>query len=60
MNNQHSLSVKVNDKDNVTALLYSAAAKSRLKATILLGHGAGANQSSSFMKLFAVDSAQRG
>ena len=61
MNDQpQSLSVKVNDKDSVTALLYSAAAKSRLKATILLGHGAGANQSSSFMKLFASGLALRG
>src|SRR6476620_2996697 len=61
MNDQPlSLSVKVNDKDNVTALLYSAAAKSRLKATILLGHGAGANQSSGFMQLFASGLALRG
>ena len=61
MNDQpQSLSVQVNEKDSVTALLYSAAAKSRLKATILLGHGAGANQSSSFMKLFASGLALRG
>ena len=54
------LTIKVNDKDSVTALLYEAAKKNRLKVTILLGHGAGANQTSGFMKLFANGLAQRG
>ena len=54
------LTIKVNDKDSVTALLYEAAKGHRLKVTILLGHGAGANQTSGFMKLFANGLAQRG
>ena len=54
------LSVQVNAKDKVTALLYPAAKKSRAGVTIILGHGAGANQSSSFMQLFAGGLAERG
>ncbi|PYS68283.1 MAG: alpha/beta hydrolase [Acidobacteria bacterium] len=54
------LSVAVNANDKVTALLYLAAKKSRLGVTIILGHGAGANQTSSFMQLFASGLAERG
>jgi predicted alpha/beta-hydrolase family hydrolase len=54
------LSVKANANDTVTALLYTAAKKNRLAVTILLGHGAGADQSSGFMKLFAGGLAERG
>ena len=36
------LTVKVNDKEAVTALLYSAVKKIRAGLTVLLGHGAGA------------------
>jgi predicted alpha/beta-hydrolase family hydrolase len=54
------LSVQVTADDSVTALLYSAAKKDRLGVTVLLGHGAGANQLSSFMQLFAKGLAQRG
>jgi len=59
-NEPKKLTIKVNDKDSVTELLYEAAKKNRLKVTILLGHGAGANQTSGFMKLFANGLAQRG
>lgn len=54
------LKVKVTANDTVTALLYSASKKIRLGATIILGHGAGANQLSSFMQLFATGLADRG
>jgi len=54
------LTVAVNENDKVTALLYSAPKKSRIGVTIILGHGAGANQSSSFMQLFAGGLAERG
>ncbi len=54
------LSVQVNDQETVTALLYLAGKKTRAQTTIILGHGAGANQSSPFMRLFASGLAERG
>lgn len=54
------LNVKANANDTVTARLYLAAKGTRLGVTILLGHGAGANQTSSFMQLFASGLAERG
>jgi predicted alpha/beta-hydrolase family hydrolase len=54
------LSVKVNDKETVSALLYPAAKKIRAGFTALLGHGAGANQLSGFMRMFARGLAARG
>ncbi len=54
------LTVKVNDKEEVTALLYPAARKNRAGLTVLLGHGAGANQTSGFMRMFANGLAARG
>jgi predicted alpha/beta-hydrolase family hydrolase len=54
------LTVEVNDKDAVTALLYPAAKKNHAALTILLGHGAGASQNSDFMRLFANGLAARG
>ena len=54
------LTVSVNDRDSVTALLYPASKQNRIGITVLLGHGAGANQMSSFMKLFAGGLAARG
>jgi len=59
-NEPTKISVKANDKDIVTALVYPAEKKSRLGVTIILGHGAGANQSSGFMTLFASGLAERG
>ena len=58
--NPTSLQVKVTETDAVTALLYPAAKKNRLGITLILGHGAGANQSSGFMRLFANGLAERG
>ena len=58
--NPTKLTVQVNDTDTVTALLYPAAKKNRLGVTLILGHGAGANQSSGFMRHFANGLAERG
>jgi hypothetical protein len=54
------LNVKVNQQESVTALLYPAAKKIRAGLTTLLGHGAGANQLSGFMRMFARGLAERG
>jgi uncharacterized protein len=54
------LTVKVNEKEEVTALLYPAAKKDRIGLTVVLGHGAGANQTSGFMRMFANGLAARG
>lgn len=54
------LKVQVNENDSVTAALYPAAKANRAKVTLILGHGAGANQSSGFMRLFAGGLASRG
>ena len=54
------LTVKVNDKEEVTALLYPADKKNRAGLTVILGHGAGANQTSGFMRMFAKGLAARG
>ena len=60
MNEPINLTVKANDNDTVTALLYLSGHKNRLSVTIILGHGAGAGQSSGFMKLFARGLSDRG
>ena len=54
------LTIKVTDKEAVSALLYPAAKKIRAGLTALLGHGAGANQLSGFMRMFAHGLAARG
>lgn len=54
------LKVQVNDADAVTATLYPASKANRARITLILGHGAGANQSSGFMRLFATGLANRG
>jgi uncharacterized protein len=55
-----TLTVPVNERDTVSALLYAAPKKERAAMTVILGHGAGANQLSPFMRLFASGLAQRG
>ena len=55
-----TFSIPVNERDSVTALLYPAAKKDRVGTTLILGHGAGANQLSGFMRLFAKGLAERG
>ena len=52
--------VKVTDSESVTALLYPAAKQDHAAVTLILGHGAGANQLSGFMRLFAARLAERG
>lgn len=52
--------VQVTDAESVTAFLYPAAKQKRAGVTIILGHGAGANQLSGFMRLFGAGLAERG
>src|SRR5258705_7791455 len=59
-NEPEKLTIKVNPVDNVTALLYPASKRNRAGVTLVLGHGAGADQLSSFMVLFANGLAARG
>jgi len=59
-NEVESLSIQVNESGSVTALLYAASKKVRLGMTVILGHGAGANQLTPFMRLFANGLAERG
>lgn len=54
------LTVVVNDSESVTARLYPAARKNRARVTIVLGHGAGADQLSGFMRMAAAGFAERG
>jgi predicted alpha/beta-hydrolase family hydrolase len=54
------VTVNINDRDSVTAMLYAAAKKDRAGITLLLGHGAGGNQLSPFMRMFAGGMADRG
>lgn len=58
--NPTTIPVQVNDTDTVTAMLYAAAKRHRIGMTLILGHGAGANQSSGFMRFFANGLAERG
>jgi hypothetical protein len=55
--------VSIDEREGVTALLYPSAPQRNTKRagiTVLLGHGAGANQLSPFMRLFASGLAARG
>jgi predicted alpha/beta-hydrolase family hydrolase len=54
------LTIRINERESVTALLYPAAKRKRAGTTVLLGHGAGANQMSDFMRIFASGLAARG
>src|SRR6185295_9009720 len=54
------LSIAINDHGSVTALLYPGAKKERAGITVVLGHGAGSNQLSSFMQQYANGLATRG
>ena len=54
------LRVDINESQSVTALLYSASARERAGITLILGHGAGAGQSSPFRVSFATELASRG
>jgi predicted alpha/beta-hydrolase family hydrolase len=54
------LIVQVSESDSVTALLHASSKKDRVGVTVILGHGAGSNQLSPFMRLFASGLAVRG
>ena len=55
-----TLTIQINERENVTALLYPASKPKRAGVTVLLGHGAGANQLSGFMRMVAGGMAARG
>ncbi len=54
------LAVTVNERESTSALLELAPKKNRSGVTILLGHGAGANQTSQFMRMISGGLAARG
>jgi predicted alpha/beta-hydrolase family hydrolase len=54
------ITVGVANSEPVTAALYVAEARKRERVTIILAHGAGANQLHPFMRLFAAGLAERG
>jgi predicted alpha/beta-hydrolase family hydrolase len=54
------LKIAVSDLGNVTALLNAASKRDRAGVTIVLGHGAGADQLSGFMRMAATGLAARG
>src|SRR5437667_12719128 len=54
------ITVEVGDNGSVTGLIYPAAKRNRAGITLVLGHGAGGNQLSGFMRLFAGGLAARG
>src|SRR5262245_8211525 len=60
MNEPLKLTVNANPNDTVTALIYLSEKKNRVGATLILGHGAGADQLSGFMRLFAGGLSNRG
>ena len=54
------IKVEVNENQSVTSVAYRASTKSRAGITLILGHGAGAGQTSGFMVSFATQLAARG
>lgn len=54
------IKIAVVGADSVTAILYPAAKSNRAGVTVLLGHGAGADQLSGFMRMVASGFADRG
>jgi predicted alpha/beta-hydrolase family hydrolase len=55
-----TLTITIDDRDSVTALLYPSSKGKRAGVTMILGHGAGANQLSGFMVMIAKGLAARG
>jgi len=55
-----SIQVEINDREAVTAMLYPAPQGERAGVSLILGHGAGANQLSGFMRMAAAGLAERG
>jgi len=54
------IKITVSDNESVSAMLYLAGKKNRAGVTVILGHGAGANQLHPFMRLFASGLGERG
>jgi predicted alpha/beta-hydrolase family hydrolase len=54
------LTISVSENERVSGRLYRALDRGRIGATVVLGHGAGAGQLSSFMVRFAAGLASRG
>ncbi|HEY0347032.1 MAG TPA: alpha/beta fold hydrolase [Pyrinomonadaceae bacterium] len=54
------LKVTISEGESVTAILYPAAKRNHAGVTIVLGHGAGADQMSGFMRMAAEGLAARG
>ena len=54
------LKIAVSDLGSVTGLLYPASKRNRAGVTVVLGHGAGADQLSGFMRMAATGLAARG
>jgi predicted alpha/beta-hydrolase family hydrolase len=54
------IQISVDERDSVTALLYQASNPRRARITMILGHGAGANQLSPFMRLMGTGLSDRG
>lgn len=57
---QEEVRVEITPSQSVTALVYSATRRDRTGITLILGHGAGAGQTSAFMVYFATELATRG
>jgi predicted alpha/beta-hydrolase family hydrolase len=55
-----AIHIGIDERDSVTALLYPALKGKRAGVTVILGHGAGANQLSGFMVMMARGLAARG
>jgi len=55
-----TLTITIDDRDSVTALLYLASKGKQSGVTVVLGHSAGANQLSAFMVMIARGLAARG
>ena len=54
------LVIEVGGSDRTSALAYPSAAAARVRATLVLAHGAGAGQGSPFMVQYATGLASRG
>jgi uncharacterized protein len=55
-----NLTIEISDAETVSAMIYAAPKRERKSVTILLGHGAGADQLSGFMRMVANGLAARG
>jgi len=54
------LRIDINETQSVSAVVYPASGRGRAGVTLILGHGAGAGQTSAFMVKYATELAARG